>query len=180
AHSTPFHLAFTLFSREPWALEENDVFNLLLEGEWAHLEKIATEKDFSNEGRRAILGEYLSAGSKKAMTLLGKPEVKRLENGKLLAIIPKSDDVAFLKDLANGVRSDEVRQAAAARIREITPVTVPKPVIPAGDHRYTVQKGDTLWQIARNHRVPLKKLLADNNMSEKDSIRPGKQLIIKN
>ena len=75
---------------------------------------------------------------------------------------------------------DEVRSAARDRIREIEPVTSPKPVVPTGEHRYTVQKGDTLWQIARNHKIPLKKLLADNNMTDKDALRPGKQLIIKN
>ena len=104
AHTTPFHLAYTLFSREPLSLEENDVFNLLLEGEWAQLEKIAVEKDFSDSGRRAILGEYLAAGSKKAMKLLGKSDVKRIENEKLLEIIPKSDNVAFLRDLTTSVR----------------------------------------------------------------------------
>ncbi|MEK7148656.1 MAG: LysM peptidoglycan-binding domain-containing protein [Patescibacteria group bacterium] len=43
---------------------------------------------------------------------------------------------------------------------------------------YVVKKGDTLWNIARKHDVPPKKLLLANNMTSDTKLRPGQLLTI--
>jgi len=44
--------------------------------------------------------------------------------------------------------------------------------------RYTVRKGDTLWDIARKHRVGVRKLAKWNGMAPRDVLRQGQKLII--
>lgn len=43
---------------------------------------------------------------------------------------------------------------------------------------YVVKRGDTLWQIAREHGVKLNKLLKHNNKSKRSIIKPGEKIII--
>ena len=43
---------------------------------------------------------------------------------------------------------------------------------------YTVRKGDSLWRIARRHRVGMKQLAAWNGLSMKAVLRPGQRLTI--
>jgi len=44
--------------------------------------------------------------------------------------------------------------------------------------RYTVKKGDTLWDIAQDHAVSLEELRRVNNLSQDPSLRPGQSLKI--
>jgi len=44
--------------------------------------------------------------------------------------------------------------------------------------RYTVKKGDTFWDIARDHRVSVRELAAWNGMAPGDPLLPGKELVI--
>ena len=54
-----------------------------------------------------------------------------------------------------------------------------RPVSPAGaDARYTVKKGDTLWDIAQAHAVSLEGLRRVNNLSRDASLKPGQELTI--
>ena len=51
---------------------------------------------------------------------------------------------------------------------------------PSGSTRYyDVQKGDTLYSIARANGIPLNTLLANNGLSEDSVIRPGDRLVIR-
>mgnify|MGYP002620790997 CR=1 FL=1 len=43
---------------------------------------------------------------------------------------------------------------------------------------YTVQRGDTLWDIARAHRVSVRQLASWNAMAPRDTLRPGQKLVI--
>ncbi|MBE8167942.1 MAG: LysM peptidoglycan-binding domain-containing protein [Shewanella sp.] len=43
---------------------------------------------------------------------------------------------------------------------------------------YTVSSGDSLWEIARNHKVKTSDLARWNNMAPKDRLRVGKELVI--
>ncbi len=63
--------------------------------------------------------------------------------------------------------------ATAAVRRKAGPVT---PV--AGGERYTVRRGDTAWEIARAHDVPLSALLRVNGLSRWSTLRPGQTLTI--
>ncbi len=51
---------------------------------------------------------------------------------------------------------------------------------PKGRHRvnYTVQSGDTLWEIARRHKVGVPELAKWNGMAPKDSLRVGQSLAV--
>lgn len=44
--------------------------------------------------------------------------------------------------------------------------------------RYLVREGDSLWQIAQDHRVSLKTLVAANDLEDPEFIRPGQVVII--
>ena len=44
--------------------------------------------------------------------------------------------------------------------------------------QYTVQRGDTFWDIARDHRVSVRELASWNGMAPGDPLIPGKQLVI--
>lgn len=44
--------------------------------------------------------------------------------------------------------------------------------------RYTVKRGDTFWDIARDHRVSVRELAAWNGMAPGDPLIPGKELVI--
>jgi membrane-bound lytic murein transglycosylase D len=46
------------------------------------------------------------------------------------------------------------------------------------DGRYSVKKGDTLWEIAQAHAVSLEDLRRANNLSRDASLRPGQELTI--
>jgi membrane-bound lytic murein transglycosylase D len=43
---------------------------------------------------------------------------------------------------------------------------------------YTVRRGDTFWDIAREHRVSVREVAAWNGMAPGDPLIPGKQLVI--
>ncbi|MFL1453685.1 LysM peptidoglycan-binding domain-containing protein [Marinobacter sp. GN3S48] len=43
---------------------------------------------------------------------------------------------------------------------------------------YTVRRGDTFWDIARDHRVSVRQVAAWNNMAPGDALIPGKRLVI--
>ena len=45
---------------------------------------------------------------------------------------------------------------------------------------YTVQKGDTLWSIARRFGTTIKQLALQNNLSDPNLIYPGEHLMIRN
>ncbi|WP_417514851.1 LysM peptidoglycan-binding domain-containing protein [Marinobacter sp.] len=44
--------------------------------------------------------------------------------------------------------------------------------------RYTVRRGDTFWDIAREHRVSVRQVAAWNGMAPGDALIPGKELVI--
>ncbi|KMQ74512.1 lytic transglycosylase [Marinobacter subterrani] len=44
--------------------------------------------------------------------------------------------------------------------------------------RYTVRKGDTFWDIAREHRVSVRQVARWNGMAPGDPLMPGKELVI--
>ncbi|MEX2475563.1 LysM peptidoglycan-binding domain-containing protein [Marinobacter sp.] len=43
---------------------------------------------------------------------------------------------------------------------------------------YTVKRGDTFWDIARNHQVSVREVAAWNNMAPGDPLIPGKKIVI--
>ena len=52
------------------------------------------------------------------------------------------------------------------------------PVVETFANRYLVREGDSLWQIALDHRVSVAALVAANGLEDPDLIRPGQLLTI--
>jgi membrane-bound lytic murein transglycosylase D len=50
---------------------------------------------------------------------------------------------------------------------------------PASETQYTVRSGDSLWTIARTHRVSHHKLASWNGISTEQLLRPGQRLVIR-
>ncbi len=87
----------------------------------------------------------------------------------------------------NGIRNHRSVQAGATLNvyvprKEPVPAAGPKPIA-AGDGTgvlsYRVKKGDTVWDIAREHNVDPLALLKSNNLSRRSKIRPGDVLVIR-
>jgi LysM repeat protein len=68
------------------------------------------------------------------------------------------------------------QQVAAAPPQKPAPARVEARVETAAAGDYVIQKGDTLYSIARNNAIPLKTLLERNNLTEKSIIKPGDRL----
>jgi membrane-bound lytic murein transglycosylase D len=73
----------------------------------------------------------------------------------------------------NGLRSNLLRPGQRLRIR-----AAGAPAGGGGGGTYTVRRGDTLGAIARNHGVPLSRLLSANRLSARSTIYPGQTLTI--
>jgi membrane-bound lytic murein transglycosylase D len=66
------------------------------------------------------------------------------------------------------------QQKAGKRQAALTTVTVQN-----GYSYYTVKSGDTLWQIARTHKVTTQSLLALNNLRKNSILQPGQKIKIR-
>jgi len=77
-------------------------------------------------------------------------------------LIPLAREDAEHYALSADARLDRTRQAAGEN-------TV----------RYTVQPGDSLWEIARAHGTGVRKLAAWNGMAPTDVLKPGRELVLR-
>lgn len=71
--------------------------------------------------------------------------------------------------------------ALPVKVAVASPVKIPaKPTIPEATRRfgYTVQHGDTLWDISRAHHVSIRRLAAWNGLQPDSPLRPGHRLIL--
>ncbi len=64
------------------------------------------------------------------------------------------------------------------RIRAGQNLVVLAPLKPAGNRRYRVQPGDSLWRIARRHRVSVESLRNWNRLSVDSILQPGQVLLL--
>lgn len=73
-----------------------------------------------------------------------------------------------------------LRLAAATPQASLTPVSLRQTDVPARPARYTVQRGDTLFGIARNHDLRVADLQAWNPaLAGASALRPGQTLIVR-
>jgi LysM repeat protein len=71
------------------------------------------------------------------------------------------------------------RKARRSYYRYISSVSETGKRISHASQYYTVQKGDTLWQISRKTGVPMDVLVRSNGSLRKRSLMPGEKLAIK-
>jgi hypothetical protein len=171
--SSPFITAQTLFNREGFALCKEEILALLQEGEWQIVKRIHEEKVFTREQQLSILSALVDVGSKRAVECLLTHEreyaLRKLPDKTLAKLVSHTEDEGVLKEVASGVRCDGVRDVAAEKLG--SPVEDDPKV-------HVVQKGDTLWDIARKYKVSMKRLQELNQLKDQNHLFPGKKLVL--
>ena len=175
-----------LFQKTGAPQDKAILLNLVSEGSWDLLEKLAQEQaaalDFSIEKRRALLLSYLALQSSTAAQLLLRTDfafaLKKLEDSTILTLLAalkqKTDEgTKFCTELLRSPRSDPILQAA----KKWAPAQPEKGVaaVPTSNRFHVVKERETLWKIARQYKVKVDELVRLNNL-EKDSLFPGMTL----
>lgn len=108
---------------------------------------------------------------------LAKGQKHRVVSGETLSHISRhyGVTVAALRQV-NQLSSDRIRAGATLIIPATPSSRLPSETTPAGLH--VVQRGDTLWGIARRYRISVQKLAQLNAMSVHEILRPGLELIV--
>lgn len=130
---------------------------------------------------------------------------RRLDDNKLHAILELAQENTppihvFLKQLLYGVRSDQIRKEAAYKLYHFEGESPPEPydhkealkkfipaMLPSASEekalalplkkKYKVEEGDSLWKIAKKHKVNIEDLRKENGLKT-DQLRKGQELII--
>ena len=101
----------------------------------------------------------------------------RVRSGESLSVIARRYQVS-VQDLQRWNNISDPRTLRAGR--NIVVFRSPGPASPAsgGSFKYTVQSGDSLWSIARKHKVRLNDLMSWNGLSSSAVLKPGQNLTI--
>lgn len=86
-------------------------------------------------------------------------------------------DIAY-KDYPAIIQAAELNGREKGGENEPAPAPTPAPFEPEGSVSYTVQKGDTLWGIARAHGTTVAALAERNEIADPDRIYPGQVIQI--
>jgi hypothetical protein len=184
-----FQALKTLFQKSGAPVPPETLLQLVVEGSWDLLENFANEQtqvvDLSAEKRRALLLNYLGNGSKTAAHLLVHTDfshsLKRFEDRgilDMLALLDQNDETAkFCKELVSSPRTDAVRKKAASLLGQPLPQTVAAAPVVQTKRSHTVQPGESLWKISREHKVKVDEIVKLNDL-EKKTLVPGMVLKI--
>jgi hypothetical protein len=205
--SPEFYQLKILFQKTDATQDAAKLLDLALEGPWELLDRFAKEQsarlDLSCERRRFLLFSYMTQRSSRAADLLLETDAtfvsSRLEDEKILTLLDLLNEKSpaaerFCLDLLNSPRTDAVWKGAADKLYAFAQETPPLPfdretallrfsaAAPAQEKKATlqehiVQDGETLWKIARAHKVKLEDLVEVNGL-EKDRLVPGMVLYI--
>jgi membrane-bound lytic murein transglycosylase D len=101
----------------------------------------------------------------------------RVRPGESLSVIARRYRVS-VQDLQRWNNISDPRTLRAGR--NIVVFASPAPGAPTsgGSFKYTVQTGDSLWSIARKHKVKLKDLMSWNGLSASTVLQPGQNITI--
>lgn len=101
----------------------------------------------------------------------------RVRSGESLSVIARRYRVS-VDDLQRWNNISDPRTLRAGRT--IVVFRSPAPLTPTsgGTFKYTVQRGDSLWSIARKHKVKLQDLLSWNDLTTNTVLQPGQNITI--
>ncbi|MBS0614938.1 MAG: LysM peptidoglycan-binding domain-containing protein [Verrucomicrobia bacterium] len=193
-----FYLIFNLFSHTGFSIEKPFLIELLAQGDWKSISQFTEDQkkmgDITSERLKFFLVSWVQKRSTLASQMLmdWDPEyiVRRLGDDDLLVFLDvypgnrKGYD-AFLKNLLQSPRSDAIWKKAGEKLAAlgVAPAAPPKEAIASqpvtAQKKYVVQEGDSLWKIARKHKVSVEAIKKENNL-ETDRVRVGRTLIIPN
>ena len=102
-----------------------------------------------------------------------------MKNGDTLSQIATrhGTDVTSLR-MANNLRNSSIRAGSKLLIPKSPTALATTPRSARGDQTYVVENGDSMWTIARAHKVSLTKLMRNNHLGPKDTLSVGKTLKI--
>ncbi len=188
-----FYAIFNLFSHTGFAIEKSFLIELLSQGDWKSISQFTEEQkktgDLSPERLKSFLVSLIQRRSPIAAQMLldWDPDyiVKRLDDADLLLFIDvypekKKGYETFLKNLLSSPRNDAIWKKAGEKLALLgTAVPTqqnPQPIA-SSKKKYVVQEGDSLWKIARKHKVSVEVIKKENNL-ETDRVRVGRTLLI--
>jgi LysM repeat protein len=152
-----------------------ELVRMMLDVDWTTIEQAQNRSQ-----PLQILLTFVSGGSTTAAKTLLQTEsayaLRQLDDGMILNIFDLLGEdhplaESFAKKLLNTPRGDDVWQLARQKIEE--PASVQHQKDASEDFLYVVQKGDSLWKIARKHNARVDELKECNQL-ESDILRPGK------
>ncbi len=101
----------------------------------------------------------------------------RVRSGESLSVIARRYQVS-VNDLQRWNNISDPRTLRAGRNLVVFRSPSSRRAAPGGSFKYTVQRGDSLWSIARKHKVKLQDLLSWNGLSPSTVIQPGQNITI--
>ncbi|GEM_PF-2147294 len=147
-----FEALLATLKKQPWLLST--------EGLFAQLQKERDSKElkktFLSEPAVQKLAQALKLQEEPLLTLLLEANSDQFKNALTLASQPQSDKRLQAYFYSQGFK-------------------LPKKALPkqaTGFELYTVQEGDSLWKIAKNHQTSVENIKKANNLHT-DSLRPG-------
>ena len=101
----------------------------------------------------------------------------RVRSGESLSVIARRYRVS-VQDLQRWNNISDPRTLRAGRSIVVFSSPGQRTATSGGSFKYTVQNGDSLWSIARKHKVKLQDLMSWNGLSASAVIRPGQNITI--
>ena len=102
--------------------------------------------------------------------------IHRVRSGESLWVIARRYGLGVRElQRMNGMGSNDLIRPGQRLVIE----TGRQPPPAAQPVRYVVRRGDSLWNISRQHRVGLSELMRLNGLDDKSVLRPGQELILR-
>ena len=124
---------------------------------------------------------YAQAASELAQLQSGLLAADRLthtvRSGESLSVIARRYRVS-VDELKRWNNISDPRKLRAGKTIVVFHSPAPVSTSPSGTSRYTVQRGDSLWSIARKHKVKVQDLQNWNDLSAESIIQPGQNITI--
>ncbi len=175
--TTEYFVIKRAFHRLPYSISDEMLFSLIISGSWNQVQKLASQIQSSPDGKisdfTVFLVPCIERDSKLAAYLLVLLEkefaLKKLDDSqmeKLLSLLTeKTPEVeAFLSEVKNGLRSDQMQELAGK------PLENPP-------RRHIVQPGDSLWKISRDYGVKVE-IIQEMNSLESENLKLGAELLL--